>query len=160
MMIFASAWWLSMVHLYTYADLRRPGAWRHQAFTWTNVDFSLARFCCIHTITTSQQVFMNLNRTCIRITLLNLLPHISQEPMGQYLKWCTWHTHLQRTRNSHCLHSKSNYCRNLCRELNDNLLNMVVVTHRFVRSNATACPGLITWQDRAEMAPLVEINCF
>ena len=31
-------------------------AWRHQAITWTNVDFSLVTFCEIHLTTISHQV--------------------------------------------------------------------------------------------------------
>ena len=52
-------------------------AWRHQAITWTNVDFSLVRFLVIHLRAVSQWVPKLL--FCIMslcITLWKLLPHL------------------------------------------------------------------------------------
>ena len=53
--------------------------WWHQAITWTNVDFSLVRFCGIYLKAISQQVsniqFCVLN---LKIILLKLLPHSAQ----------------------------------------------------------------------------------
>ena len=51
---------------------------RHQAITWTNVDFSLTRFCGIHlaAISSAQAIILNDEFENLKIILLEILPHL------------------------------------------------------------------------------------